>query len=60
VQNPQVNAEVIFKNIVPEIVGLGSKKYYLEEVTYDFIEKKYAYVVDTPEETFETLLAKGK
>jgi hypothetical protein len=56
VRDPQINSAVVLKNVVPELIGLGDKTYYLSQIKYDFATGKYEYVIDEPELTFELIL----
>ncbi len=58
VRDPKINSAVVLKNVVPELIGLGDKTYYLSEITYDFMTGQYEYVVDEPEITFELILSR--
>lgn len=60
VKSPKVNARIILKQVVPEIVGLTNKTYYLSEIKYDFTTGAFSYVIDAEEDTFESLLRRTK
>lgn len=58
VRDPKINSSIVLKNVIPELISLGDKTYYLSEIRYDFTTGEYEYVIDEPGLTFESILSK--